>query len=69
MTVNVKLEILDHQGMSFTKSEKPLREFQKDFPLATKASMIRYMEKFNMVWCLTFHNFLNIGPIINNRIK
>jgi len=69
MKVNVQLEIMDHGVMKFNKSETPLKEFQKDFPLATNAQMIRYMEKFNLVWCKTFRHFVNVGPILDNLIK
>ena len=69
MKVDVRLEIIDSEIMKFNKSETPLKEFQKDFPLATKAQMIRYMAKFNIVWCKPFHHFVNVGPIINNLIK
>ena len=69
MKVNVTLEIMDHGILKFYESEIPLKEFQKDFPLANKAQMIRYMEKFNLVWCKTFRHFVNVGPIIDNLIK
>lgn len=69
MKVEVKLEIIDHQVMKFNKSETPLKEFQKMHPGTTRSFMIHYMEKYNMVYCITFHNFLNIGPIIRSMIK
>lgn len=69
MKVNVTLEIMDHGVMKFNKSETPLKEFQKDFPKATKTHMIHYMEKYNLVWCKTFRHFVNVGPIIDSMIK
>ncbi len=69
MTVNVKLEILDHETVKFSPSDKPLKELQKTYPEATRGFMLLYMEKYNMVWCKTFQNFLNIGPLVKSQIK
>ena len=69
MTIDVKLEIVDSEIMKFNTSETPLREFQKIHPGTSRSFMIHYMEKYNMVWCKTFNNFLNIGPLIKNQIK
>lgn len=69
MTIDIKLEIIDSEIMKFNTSEKPLKEFQKMYPGTTRGFMIHYMEKNNMVWCKTFNNFLNIGPLIKNQIK
>ena len=69
MKVDITLEVIDHGVMKFNKSETPLKEFQKMYPGTTKGFMISYMEKYNMVYCTTFHNFLNVGPIIQNMVK
>ncbi len=68
MKVDVRLEIVDHQIMKFTMYTEALEAFRQNFPKATKAFMILYMEKHNVVWCETFHNFVNVGPIIQNKI-
>lgn len=68
MKVDIQIEIVDHQIMKFTIYNEALEAFRQNFPKASKAHMIHYMEKHNVVWCKTFHNFVNIGPIIQNKI-